>query len=825
MDASVAQLAVRRGPSGSDLGHSAEPDLGVLEQIAGRVLWLAVRMIDGANRDGDAGDGIPVGGHQASCASLVPAMTALYFAHLDRNDKVSVKPHASPVFHAIQYLLGELDRSYLTRLRARGGLQAYPNRARDPDGVDFSTGSLGLGSVAPLFAAVTRRYVDDHFGAREPSRFISLLGDAELDEGTVWEAIAEPAAAGLGNVLWIVDCNRQSVDRVVPVGRARQREAMFAAAGWHVCDLRYGRRLRAQFARPHGAALRRWWDELTNADYRAMFHLAGAELRRWIRQRVPAVLAGEIELALADVPDAELGPLLQDFGGQDLGALLEAYAECDTVTDRPSVIFAHTVKGWGLPTAWDPRNHYALLTRAQIDVLRSRLGVSEDAEWDCFHEESDTGRWCRERAARLARPGAASPPAVRSPGRVPEQVLRPAAPEANGRRNAMSTQEGFGQIVTALAGRPQVAPLLVTTAPDVATGTGLQGFIRRAGSYHSSGNHDWNEADAALGWRQTRRGQHLELGISEMNLFLLLGQLGLSRDLSDQPLLPIGTVYDPFLSRGLDAFAYATYSGARFVVAGTPSGITLAPEGGAHQSTLTPSIGLELPGVTYCEPAYVGALDWLLCDALGRIARGEDEAATYLRLSNRSVNQAPFDAARVRLGEERLRRLVLAGAYPLVEPGFVDGPDVYLVGCGAVLPDVVAAAARLADRGVAAHVVDVTSPSRRYATWRDGPRHDVQAGIAPGRCLLFDEVFPIRAPVVTAHDASSHALAWLGSALGVPAVSLGVDTFGQSGSVRDLYEHYHLDADSIANAAEAVLACGARSAVEPWSGGRTSDDK
>jgi pyruvate dehydrogenase E1 component len=148
---------------------------------------------------------------------------------------------------------------------------------------------------------------------------------------------------------------------------------------------------------------------------------------------------------------------------------------------------------------------------------------------------------------------------------------------------------------------------------------------------------------------------------------------------------------------------------------------------------------------------------------------------------------------------------VLAGAYRLIDAGSVDGPDVYLVGCGAVLPEVVAAAARLADQGVAAHVVDVTSPDRLYTTWRNVMRDDVRAGAAPRRCLLLDEVFPVGAPVVTVHDASSHALAWLGSALGVSAMPLGVDEFGQSGSVRELHEQHDLHPDAIANAAAAAL--------------------
>ncbi len=208
-------------------GGTVGVDLEVLEEIAQRVLWLSTRIVDAANRERETADGVKVGGHQASSASLVTAMTALWFAHLDAPDRVSVKPHASPVFHAIQYLLGNLDRSYLTRLRQAGGLQSYPSRTKDPDPVDFSTGSVGLGAAAPLFAAVARRYVDAHFGPRPASRFVALLGDAELDEGNVWEAIADPATQGLGNVMWIVDFNRQSLDRVVPGIRIQQWSQQF----------------------------------------------------------------------------------------------------------------------------------------------------------------------------------------------------------------------------------------------------------------------------------------------------------------------------------------------------------------------------------------------------------------------------------------------------------------------------------------------------------------------------------------------------------------------------------------------------------------------
>ncbi len=778
---------------------SADLDLEVLDEIQRRVLWLAVRIVDSANHDRETGDGVKVGGHQASSASLVTALTALYFAHLNAADRVSVKPHASPVFHAIQYLLGNLDRSYLTRLRAAGGLQSYPSRTKDPDVVDFSTGSVGLGAAAPLFAALTRQYVDDHFGARDASRFVALLGDAELDEGNIWEAIADHATAGLGNVTWIVDFNRQSLDRVVPGIRAQQWEAQFLASGWQVIEVKYGRRLQAKFKEPFGDDLRAWIDAMPNEQYQSLFALRGEDLRTRFLDGAPE---GAVK-AVEGVSDDELAPLVQDLGGHDLASMLEAYRQADAASDRPTVIFAYTVKGWGLPTAGNPRNHSALLSVDQVTELRAKMGLTTTNEWDRIAEDTAAGRWCNERAQVLTRPK----PAARLPIVVPERV------ETRSPSKPISTQEAFGRIVTSLTRDEQVAPYMVTTAPDVATSTNLAGFINRVGVYSHDEIRDWNDPDPMLKWRQHPKGQHIELGISEMNLFLLLGQLGLSWDLSDQPLLPIGTVYDPFVCRGLDAFIYATYSGARFVIAGTPSGITLAPEGGAHQSTITASIGVELPGVTFIEPTYLGALDWLLCDSLSQIAAGQADSSSYFRLSTRPLDQAPFEAARERLGDKVLRRQVLAGGYRLHDAFAAhpelreqNAPVVHLAVSGALAPEVLEAAAELADEGVAAHVVDITSLDRLYSAWRNGLTAGVRTASVPAYPLILRELFPERAPVVTVHDAASHAMAWLGSALGAPAVPLGVDKFGQSGSVSELYEIFDLTPGSIVNASLAALA-------------------
>ncbi len=766
-------------------------DTSVLREIEQRVLWLATRMVDAANRDRATGDGVKVGGHQASSASLVTAMTALWFAHLERSDLVAVKPHAAPVFHAIEYLLGELDQSYLTRLRSRGGLQSYPSRTKDPDRVDFSTGSVGLGPAATLFAAVTRRYVDAHFGPRPSSRFVALLGDAELDEGSVWEAIADPITHGLGNVMWIVDLNRQSLDRVIPGIRIHQWRAQFEAAGWHVVEVKYGPQLRAAFAEPGGAELEAWIDAMPNEKYQSLFGLEGAAVRQRFLEGAPAA----VQDLCAGLDDVALAELVTDLGGHDPVAMLRAYAECDAVSDRPSVVFAYTVKGWGLPTAGSARNHSSLLSKEQIDHLREKQGLTAADEWNRLDPQSLAGRWVGQRAERLRRDALRKRTSVSVP---PETGIATSRP--------ISTQDAFGRTLVALSRVDGVGSRLVTTAPDVATSTNLAGFINRTGVFSPVDKHMWS-ADPLLQWAESPAGQHLELGISEMNLFLLLGMLGLAGEHSGESLLPVGTLYDPFVLRGLDAFVYAAYSGSRFVVAGTPSGVTLAPEGGAHQSTITASVGLELPNTTLLEPAYATAVDWLLCDALATMSDPTtDPGSTYFRLSTRPLDQGPFEAARARLGDSVLKRCVLAGAYRLREAAAPkDAPTVQLVGCGAILPELLEAAEELEGEGVGAHVVDLTSADRLYRAWQGGLRQAIRTASTPSLPGEFRAAFDGRAPVVTAHDASSHALAWLGSALGVPCVSLGVDDFGQSGTVEDLYGIHDLTSGAIVNAALAAL--------------------
>jgi pyruvate dehydrogenase E1 component len=773
-------------------------DLATLQAIQRKVHWLSMRIVDAANHDRTDPAGPKIGGHQASCGSMVSIMTSLWFHHLRAEDLVSVKPHASPVLHAINYLLGALDAKELTRLRAFGGLQAYPSRTKDPDRVDFSTGSVGLGATAPLFAAAARRYIDNHFGARAPSRFVSLVGDAELDEGNIWEAILDGGNANLGNVMWVVDLNRQSLDRVVPGIKVASLSGMFAEAGWHVTTAKYGQRLQSFFNEPGGDDLREWIDHLPNDDYQSLISFSPSRLRQTLTTELPS-----IKELLKQLPDCDLAALLGDLGGHDLQALTAAYRECDAERNRPSIVFAYTVKGFGTPMVGDPLNHSALLTVAQIDELRRTNGLFRENEWSTFPAGTPESVLCASVAERLSR-DKATPTEPTNPTLVPRAVTALAK-----RGSSISTQEAFGRSLTGLA-RSRAAPRIVTVSPDVSVSTNLGGWINKVGVYtHQDQSQRRDDAAGrALRWDQSPQGRHIELGISEMNFFSLIGALGTTTQTSSELLLPIGTVYDPFVCRGLDALIYGLYNGGKFVIAGTPSGVSLAAEGGAHQSSITVSIGLELPGICMAEPAYATAVDWLLCDALQSIAADHTSAESlYLRLSTLPQDQTPFADAAARLGEDTLREAVLAGGYLLVDPG-LDAPcDIQLAGSGAVMPSLVVAAAELNDEGLRCAVIDVTSLDRLYRDWIRSRRDRVGALRARRRASYAERLLRPGVPVVTVHDAASHAMAWLGSVHGVKSIPLGVDRFGQSGTVAELHRHFEIDNDAIINAA-LLLAAG-----------------
>jgi len=750
-----------------------DTEIAVLDAVQRRVLWLATSIVHHANRVRRTPSGVKVGGHQASSASMVSIMTALYFHHLRAPDRVSVKPHAAPVLHAIEYLLGQLDRRHLTELRAFGGLQSYPSRLKDPVPADFSTGSVGIGATAPIWSALAHRYVAGHFDVPQGGRQVSLVGDAELDEGAVWEAIVDPVVTHLGEVLWIVDLNRQSLDRVVPDIAAGRLAAMFEAAGWHVNTVKYGRRLSA-----HPALCDRI-TEMPNEEY-----------QRLLRATDAADLRGRLGDAAADIGDGDLREVVRDLGGHDLGLLLEAFGAADAVTDRPSVIFAYTIKAWRLQTEGHPGNHSALLTVDQWEQLAAALGADAADPWAAFEPGTAEAELCTEVAARLRRPAIEPRPV-------------PAIPDDLGRRHTgkESTQQAFGRFFVDLShGASDVAARVVTVSPDVASSTNLGGWINRGGIWHLGDRIDWfaDDTDTLVRWRETEHGRHIELGIAEGNLVGLLAELGLTWSRDGQPLLPVGTLYDPFVNRALEPWSFGLYAGAQSILVGTPSGVTLAPEGGAHQSITTPSVGLEQPRCIAWEPAFGQDLEWTLLHALSLIGH-PGGTSSYFRLTTRPVDQALAAVPDDEEARERRRSAALRGGYVL--RAAAAAPQVTLVGAGAIMPEVIAAADELDGAGIAADVVCLTAADLVFRALQ------ARQGLADGDDAILDEVFPAgrAAPIVAVLDGHPHTLSFLSAIRRVPIASLGVADFGQSGDVDDLYRHVGIDTDTIVGAAVDLL--------------------
>jgi pyruvate dehydrogenase E1 component len=763
--------------------QEAEPrdKLECLRALERKVLWLSTWMIHNANHIRPNRDGLKVGGHQASSASVVTLMTALYFDVLRPQDRVAVKPHASPVFHAIQYLLGHQTRDKLERFRAFGGAQSYPSRTKDGETVDFSTGSVGLGVGMTLFASLAQDYLrlkrlvptDD-----PPGRMIALAGDAELDEGNIFEALLEGWKHDVRNLWWVIDYNRQSLDAVVSDRLFGRIDAMFEMMGWRVVTLKYGRLLEAAFAGPDGHHLREWIDACPNSLYSALVYKGGEGWREHLQRdlnRYPGIRA-----ILDGHDDTALQRLMTNLAGHDLDSVLSAFHAVED--DRPTCFIAYTIKGFGLPFAGHKDNHAGLMNLDQMETFRRNMEVGEGAEWEPF---AGLGLPAEELAEFLeGLPLAGSRPRRHdaAPVGVPPNLPVP-------RGATLSTQEAFGRILGDIAAADGVfAGQIVTTSPDVTVSTNLGLWVNHRGIFDRAERADTFREEhvvSAQRWAMSPQGQHVELGIAESNLCLLLAALGLSGPLFGTRLLPIGTLYDPFIKRGQDALNYACYQDARFILVATPSGITLAPEGGAHQSVGEPLTGLAQPGLTAFEPAYADELTVLLRWAFEEIQR-EDGQSVYFRLSTR-----PLDQPRRQIDPD-LAAAIVAGAYWLREPG--SGAELAIAYCGAVAPEALAAHQAVAEDIPEAGLLAITSPDRLHRDWLAARAESSVAEQLLGRLRP-------GADLVTVGDFHPATLSWLGAVAGNTIVPLGVDHFGQSGDIPDLYRAYGIDTDAILDAA------------------------
>jgi len=780
-------------------------DLPILTELERKVLWLASWTIHHANHVRENTDGLKVGGHQASSASLATIMTALYFHSLRPADRVAVKPHAAPNFHAIQYLLGRQSRDKLENFRGYKGAQSYPSRTKDADDVDFSTGSVGLGVAQTLFASLTQDYVRAHgWGTDRPEgRMIALLGDAELDEGNIFEAILEGWKQGLRNCWWVVDYNRQSLDAVVHEGLWERYESLFRNFGWDVVVLKYGSLQQAAFGEPGGEVLRRWIDRCPNQLYSALVFQGGATWRKRLLDEIGD--QGPVTKLIERRSDDELARLMNNLGGHDLAAIIDAFDSIDH--DRPVCFIAYTIKGYGLPFAGHKDNHAGLMTPAQMETFRAAMKIRPGHEWDRFEGQRQPAETIQAFLDRVPFASGGERRLQAAPIDVPAELAVTIQPQ-------MSTQLGFGALLNEVArGTTPLAARIVTASPDVTVSTSLGSWVNRRKLFAREALADTFKSEripSTFSWEFSPAGQHIELGIAEMNLFALLSALGLSHAINGERLLPIGTLYDPFIARGLDALNYACYQDARFILVATPSGITLAPEGGAHQSIIEPLIGLGQDGLAAFEPAFVDelavilafALDYIQRDGSGELSernwlRDETGGSVYLRLSTRPIEQIKREMT------ADLRQAIVDGAYWLRKPG--PNCQVVVAYTGAVAPEAIQAVGLMAEDRRDVGLLAVTSADRLNAGWTAAWRAR-ERGLVHARSHI-ERLFaglPPHCGIVSVLDGHPATLAWLGAVEGHRVRPLGVEHFGQTGSIADLYRHYGIDAHAIIAAAQAV---------------------
>jgi pyruvate dehydrogenase E1 component len=769
--------------------------IDILSALTRKVLWLSSWTIHNANHIRPNVDGLKVGGHQASSASLAAIMSALYFAVLKPEDRVAVKPHASPVFHAIQYLLGHQSRKNLESFRGLKGAQSYPSRTKDVDDVDFSTGSVGLGVAQTIFSSLVQSYVTAHgwMKQRTEGRMIALVGDAEMDEGNIFEALLEGWKQGLRKTWWVVDYNRQSLDAVVREGLWEKFEVMFHNFGWDVVIIKYGKLMREAFAEPGGEALRTWIDGCPNQDYAALSFQGGAAFRKRLMDDIGD--QGLVSKLIEKRSDVELLALMSNLGGHDVETLVDAFEAIDH--DRPVCFIAYTIKGIGLPFQGHKDNHAGLMTVSQMETWRTSQKIRTGHEWDKFegleHDETTLDKFLANVA--FAREGRRRLPsdAIAVPDKLP---FTPAA--------RMSTQQGFGLILSELARSDTVlANRIVTTSPDVTVSTNLGGWVNRRGLFANAEQLDMfrkEKIPSTFAWDFSPKGQHIELGIAEMNLFILLSALGLSHSINGERLLPIGTLYDPFIQRGLDALNYACYQDARFMVVATPSGISLAPEGGAHQSIATPLIGMAQDGLASFEPAFVDELATIMRWSFEHMQKGlsdheqESGGSVYLRLSTRTIDQPQ------RQMTLELEANIAEGAYWLRKPG--PNAEVIIAYTGTVAPEAIEATGLLGDGRRDVGLLAITSADRLYGGWTLSRKRQREGALSISHIERLLATLPRHCGIVSVLDGHPATLAWLGGVHGHRVEALGVDRFGQTGTIDDLYVQYGIDTNAIIEAAE-----------------------
>lgn len=886
----------------------------VLDRICGRVHYMTTQMIYLANHREDKEKGDPkVGGHPAACSSSLHITGALHMLVKSGFDFIANKPHAAPVDHTYNYVMNlllhpDLERFSVEEMNtAMIGLRKFPEHgepvfqsyhsAYDADHHGFlPSGTVGIPPVNVGYLAHAYTFLKDHgYDVPEEAHFWAIMGDSEFREGSVSEAIPDFAEREIGNLTWILDYNRQSLDghritnKEIMNGTDDQRiERMMIANGWEVIQVRHGQKRLALFEKTDGEHFKKFLeDDLQDYELQSLLLVKDIPtLKKGIEKAYP-----KLKKFLAACSDEELYWGLRDLGGHDIMLLADAMEKSKINKRRPTFIIAHTLKGWGLRSAASPGNHSALPSEEEVEELRQAQGLTGDTLFAPVDPKTEEGKWIAERGnflygqikehfALREKNWESFQTRMQELGEIPvslginlKMASYPHTQWMLGQCTAKLTRIANTSLDAAGKGKSEAktlipeehawkvpAEMLVTMAPDVGTSTNLNPAMDGK-IFGAPVVTDW-EADLGVKDKKTpdlvpgeeKSDRFLRFEIAESNVMSCVGSYGKIRDFLGIPIMPLMTVYDFFVKRAHDQFFYNLYWKSAFILVGTPSGVTLSPEGAQHGW----KSDLQIPNQITWEPFFCVELDWILSESIRRHMAADDEGRTgvFIRGVTRGVEQkmmaqylkrqmrfkvdqsqqlhaagaaleGAVDESQVETVSdedmlEQVRQDVLAGAYYLVDyrgyAGYEPGDNVVnIFALGALGTEALKASDELLNRGIYANVIMVTSTdllcgiqahNDDYALLKERLGITGELVLQPAGEADSADVMTLagrRVPMVSVHDGEAGLLDNLGSVIGVKQESLAVRKHSRCGTPKDIYAYHHLDSASVIEACGKVL--------------------
>jgi len=784
-------------------------DRAIEKRLEAYMRWNAVAMVQQANKTSSE-----YGGHLASYASS-STLYEVGFNHCWRGasdahpgDLVFMQGHSSPGVYARAFLEGRLSEARLKRFRQEvggGGLSSYPHPWLMPDFWQFPTVSMGLGPMMAIYQARFIRYMENRGMVPVTDRKVwCFCGDGEMDEPESMGQLTMPVREGLDNLIFVVNCNLQRLDGPVRGnGKIIQElEAAFLGAGWNVIKVLWGRNWDPLFAQDRNGVLRALMESCVDGEYQNFKSKGGTYTREHFFGKHPDTAA-----MVANMSDADIWRLKR--GGHDAQKVYAAYVAAIAHKGQPTVILAHTVKGFGLGKAAEGQmvaHQQKKMDAESMKSFREGLGIPlSDQDIASFSfvkpaEDSAEIRYLRSRREQL---GGYLPRRVID---VPKLEIPPldafkAVTDGSGDRE-ISTTMAFVRILTALLKDKNIGKNIVPIVPDEARTFGMEGLFRQIGIYSAMGQlYTPQDADQLMSYKEDRKGQMLEEGINEAGALCSWIAAGTAYANHAQSMVPFYIYYSMFGFQRVGDFIWAAgdIQARGFLLGATAGRTTLAGEGLQHQDGHSQIVATTVPNCRAYDPAYAYELAVIIHDGLRRMYVEQQNIFYYLSVMNENYVQPPLPPDAV--------DGILKGAY-LLKDGSRGKLRATLLGSGTILREVIAAAEILEkDYKIPADVFSVTSFSELRREALNVERENLLHPELPARTPYVSTLFRERTqPVIAATDNMRLVPDQIRQWIPGRYVTLGTDGFGRSDGRAALRGHFEVDRRFVVLAALKALA-------------------